>query len=504
MSYCLNSACSVPQNLDHHRFCQSCGSKLWLKDRYQAIKLIGQGGFGKTFLAIDHDKPRKPYCVIKQFFPQLNDSLDIQKAAELFAQEAIRLDELGKHPQIPALLAYFIQEDQQQYLVQEYIAGQNLEQELKNRGVFNQPEIQQLLVDLLPILEFIHQSQVIHRDIKPENIIRREQDNKLVLVDFGAAKAVTSLNRSVTGTVIGSAEYMAPEQLNGKAINASDLYSLGVTCLYLLTGVSPSELFDSGEHEWIWQKYLDNNPVSDNLEKIINRMINFGTKKRYQSAKEILEDLGIDFSLSMEQKLTSTSEPIIYMVSSPDLKSAKNVDYTELRNLLKDGNWKGADQETGRVMCQVADRIDEKYLAEEDIDRFPCEDMRTINQLWNYYSNGKFGFAVQAKIYRSFNGKRKIDKEIWQKFCESIGWRAGEGGKAHWFSYSNVEFSIDAPIGHLPTHGFVLYPGWENGDGWNHNISSQGLCGVLFSRASFVFFFSLSGSLETGKNEETK
>jgi hypothetical protein len=192
------------------------------------------------------------------------------------------------------------------------------------------------------------------------------------------------------------------------------------------------------------------------------------------------------------------------MVSSSDLKSAKNVDYTKLRNLLKDGNWKGADQETGKVMCQVADRIDEKYLAEEDIDKFPCEDMRTINQLWNYYSNGKFGFAVQAEIYRSFNGKRKIDKEIWPKFCERIGWRTGEGDKAHWFGYNDIEFSIDAPIGHLPSPSFVLYGGWVNGAGWNYHISGQGLCGVLFSRASFAFFFSLSGSLETGKNEETK
>ena len=247
MNKCLNPDC-LAVNLESHRFCQQCGQKLWLKDRYQALKLIGQGGFGKTFLAIDHDKPSKPQCVIKQFFPQGQGTGGLQKAAELFAEEAKRLDELGKHSQIPELLAYFIHEDQRQYLVQEYIAGQNLEQELKSQGNFTQDKIRALLLDLLPVLDFIHQRQVIHRDIKPENIIRRAQDNKLVLVDFGAAKAVTPVNRSVTGTIIGSAEYVAPEQMNGKAVNASDLYSLGVTCLYLLTGISPFDLFDGGEH----------------------------------------------------------------------------------------------------------------------------------------------------------------------------------------------------------------------------------------------------------------
>jgi serine/threonine protein kinase len=114
------------------------------------------------------------------------------------------------------------------------------------------------------------------------------QDNKLVLVDFRAAKVVTPVNRSVTGTMIGSAEYVAPEQMNGKAVNASDLYSLGVTCLYLLTGVSPFDLFDVGEHEWIWRDYLVDNLISDDLGNILDKLVIFGTKKRYQSVDEVL------------------------------------------------------------------------------------------------------------------------------------------------------------------------------------------------------------------------
>jgi hypothetical protein len=326
MNQCLNPDC-LAQNPENHRFCQKCGSSLLLRNRYQALKLIGQGGFGKTFLAIDHDKPKKPYCVIKQFFLQSQGTEETEKAAELFAQEALRLDELGKHSQIPELLAYFIHDDQRQYLVQEYIPGQNLEQELKSQGNFNEAKIQQLLEDLLPVLDFIHQHQVIHRDIKPENIIRRERDNKLVVVDFGAAKAVTSLNRSVTGTMIGSAEYVAPEQMNGKPVNASDLYSLGVTCLYLLTGVSPFELFDSGDHEWVWRQYLVNNFVNDNLGNILDKLVTFGTKKRYPSVGEVLQDLN-------QKPIAINNVPI--QISSQTKRNKGRSGYVDYNNQLLD------------------------------------------------------------------------------------------------------------------------------------------------------------------------
>ncbi|MGL5508035.1 MAG: protein kinase domain-containing protein [Microcoleaceae cyanobacterium] len=204
-SICLNKDCATV-NAQDNKFCAKCGEKLLLKDRYQALELIGQGGFGRTFLARDLDKPSQSFCVIKQFFPTAQGTDNIAKAAQLFAKEAIHLEELGKHPQIPELFAYFVTEDQQEYLVQEYIAGKNLEDELKSQGVFDENKVKALLIDILNILKFVHEHQVIHRDIKPENIIRRNSDQKLVLVDFGASKQVaspTALN--VTGTVIGSA-----------------------------------------------------------------------------------------------------------------------------------------------------------------------------------------------------------------------------------------------------------------------------------------------------------
>ncbi|MGB3509111.1 MAG: bifunctional serine/threonine-protein kinase/formylglycine-generating enzyme family protein [Microcoleaceae cyanobacterium] len=285
MTQCLNPDCLKP-NSPETIFCQSCGEKLVLAERYRALKIIGQGGFGRTFQAVDEFKPSKPFCVIKQFFPQAQGTQTLEKAAELFAQEAERLDGLGRHPQIPELFAYFTQ-DNRQYLVQEFIDGQNLQQELEDSGAFNEGQILELLKSLLPVLEFIHSKQIIHRDIKPENIIRRKKDNQLVLVDFGAAKYATMTALGRTGTVIGSAWYIAPEQAVGKATFSSDIYSLGVTCIHLLTGVEPFNLFDVSEGEWVWRDYLQSK-VSDEVGEILDKMIVGATKKRLTNVGEIL------------------------------------------------------------------------------------------------------------------------------------------------------------------------------------------------------------------------
>lgn len=290
MSYCLNSHCQKPQNPISAVFCQTCGSKMLLADRYRALKLIGSGGFGRTFLAQDEYKPSKPRCAIKQFSATDLGASALKKAIELFHQEAKQLEKLGTHPQIPQLLAHF-EQDGRLYLVQEYIAGLTLAQELDQHGPFNETQIKALLNDLLPVLQFIHSHNIIHRDIKPENIIRRLHDNKLVLVDFGGAKHLTGTSLNRTGTSIGSAGYASPEQTFGKAVFASDIYSLAVTCIHLLTQISPFDLFDSREGEWVWRDYLVNNSVSPKLGQILDKMLQTAISRRYQTAKEVLENL---------------------------------------------------------------------------------------------------------------------------------------------------------------------------------------------------------------------
>lgn len=363
--------------------------------------------------------------MIKQFLPQAQGTENVEKAAELFAQEAERLELLGKHSQIPELYAYFTV-DSRQYLVQEFIQGKTLQQELKNHGVLNESQIRELLIDLLSVLQFVHNNNVIHRDIKPENIIRREADKKLVLVDFGAAKVIPQTQRrTVIGTIIGSAEYCAQEQAAGKPKLASDLYSLGVVCLHLLTQMSPFDLYDVMEMEWVWRDCLNGNFVSDELGKVLDSLVEQKPKQRYQKVEDVLADLGLgNSSVSVTQE--NQKSPQNYVSNHVPLVSARGVNYEKLRDLLAAGKWQEADQETANCMLKVARREKEGWLRVEDIDNFPCEDLRTIDQLWVKYSNGKFGFSVQKQIYQSLGGTRQYDSKVWEAFCDTVGWRQGE------------------------------------------------------------------------------
>lgn len=245
--YCLNPNCLQRENAIAKDNCASCGWSLLLADRYRPLRPIGQGSFGRTYLAVDEHLPSKPYCVIKQFLIENSAT-----AAKLFEEEAERLKTLGSHPQIPSLIDY-VEQQEQRYIVQEYIAGQNLEQELVASGAKSEEQVRQMLLNILPVLSFVHRNHVIHRDIKPENIIRRDRDRELVLVDFGAAKYATGTALAHTGTTIGTAAYVAPEQVAGKATFASDLYSLGVTCIHLLTEIEPFDLYSTSEDRWVWR-----------------------------------------------------------------------------------------------------------------------------------------------------------------------------------------------------------------------------------------------------------
>jgi WD40 repeat protein len=314
MSYCLNPDCSRPQNPPQSNFCRCCGDRLRLRDRYLAVQPIGQGGFGRTFKAIDEDKPTKPFCVIKQFFPQVEGATAAQKAAELFTQEAIVLERLN-YPNIPDLLAYFITPDGRQYLVQEFIDGQNLKTELEGQGAFSAAQIRELLLSILPTLGYIHQLGFIHRDLKPDNIIRRTDNRKLYLVDFGAAKVNATARSQIPGTTIGTPEFMSPEQGWGRAFPSSDLYSLGVTCLNLLTGVSPFTLYDAeGQWNWIDNLTVDIDPQ---LTEILDKLIQPRPIDRYPNAQAVIDALQgnldvyiADETITIDRDRDSPANPI--------------------------------------------------------------------------------------------------------------------------------------------------------------------------------------------------
>ncbi len=310
MTYCLNPGCQQPQNPDDAEFCQSCGAKLvsLLRGRYRVLHPIGQGGFGRTYLAVDEDR-LKTRCVIKQFSPQLQGTRAMEKAMQLFDQEAMRLHELGEHPHIPTLLAYF-EHDNRLYLVQQFVEGQTLAQEVQHEGSFPEQKIREVLVGLLPTLKFVHDHQVIHRDITPANIIRRKLDNRLVLIDFGVSKLLTTGTTAQPGTKIGTEGYAPMEQLrSGRAYPASDLYSLGATCLYLMTLVKPEDLYDPLTGAWRWREHLAKKGmgISDPLGYILDKLLKDLVNERYQTADEVMRDLRRALAIPPLQGAAETS-----------------------------------------------------------------------------------------------------------------------------------------------------------------------------------------------------
>jgi serine/threonine protein kinase len=297
MICCLNPSCQNPPCVDGAKFCTNCGTALLiLENRYQPLKSIGRGGFGKTYLAADIKKFAEQ-CVIKQFAPRSGDDSETEK--NRFQAEAKQLQRLGEHPQIPALMAFFT-EGSYLYFVQQYVDGKNLAEEVDEHGLYDETKVRDFLQDLLGILQVVHEQGIVHRDIKPYNIMRRQSDQKLVLIDFGISKQVEV--NAATGTSIGSLGYSPLEQVwGGKAYPASDLYSLGVTAFYLMSGIPPHQILvrlmeetsPEQAHNWVkqWRNYIQH-PVSDKLGLVLDKLLQVDHKQRYQSATEVLQALG--------------------------------------------------------------------------------------------------------------------------------------------------------------------------------------------------------------------
>jgi formylglycine-generating enzyme required for sulfatase activity len=292
MICCINPNCEKPENPDGHTYCIDCGVKLIpiLRSRFRMIGFLGKGGFGRTYLAEDIDKLNQR-CVVKQLVPDIQGTWAINKAVELFQQEARQLQQLGQHPQIPSLDAYF-EQDKYLYLVQQFVDGDNLLKFFQNQGIWQESQVKQLLLELLPVLKFIHEQKIIHRDIKPDNIMRRRSDGVLMLIDFGVSKQLSGTVMSRLGTQIGTPGYSPFEQMKGgEAYPASDLFSLGATAFHLLTGLYPFSLWVEHGYSWTanWQQHLKI-PIDKGLVLILSKLLAKDIQRRYQSAEEVLKD----------------------------------------------------------------------------------------------------------------------------------------------------------------------------------------------------------------------
>lgn len=264
--------------------------------RYQVIRRLGSGGFSRTFLVSDLHLPNHPKCVIKQLKVQDKDTGTLDMARRLFDTEARVLYQLGSHPQIPTLLAHF-EESQEFYLAQEYIEGSRLNSQVEEGKPWSETRVVLLLQEILEILAFVHRQQVIHRDVKPSNLIRRHRDGKIVLIDFGAVKQVTSspLVDAETGATnltvaIGTHGYMPNEQYAGKPRFSSDVYAVGMLGIRALTGIHPQKLGeDPVTCELAWHGHAAF--VSSALTEVLDTMVRYDFRDRYPTAQEALEAL---------------------------------------------------------------------------------------------------------------------------------------------------------------------------------------------------------------------
>ncbi len=294
-----------------------------INHRYQVIRPLGEGGFGHAYLAEDTQMPSRRKCVVKQLKPITTSAEVYQVVQDRFQREAAILEQLGEnHPQIPRLHAYF-SEDQKFYLVQEWIEGETLE----NIAVpMSESAVVDLMVSLLPVLDFIHRQGIIHRDLKPDNIILRSGTRQPVLIDFGAVRetmgtVMNSRNHPTSSIVIGTPGFMASEQAAGRPIPSSDLYSLGLTAIFLLTGQMPQAFTSDVETgELVWQQAASH--VSAGLLAVIDQAIRSHPRDRYPTAPAMLSALnsrsGVTVAASAPPPLTgSTPAPAVLPVAQP-------------------------------------------------------------------------------------------------------------------------------------------------------------------------------------------
>nr|WP_242018381.1 serine/threonine-protein kinase [Pseudanabaena sp. FACHB-1998] len=264
---------------------------LLLGGRYIVESPIARGGFGATFLARDRYTPAMKRCVVKLLQPIGLSGSQMVIAKQMFEREATVLEDLGTHPQIPDLLAYFeVQSGQDEffYLVQEFVDGFTLEQIVEQHGAIAEADVIELMQSLLPVLTFIHEKGSIHRDIKPANIMVRKSDQSYFLLDFGAVKQVAAA-QGQKSTGIFTPGYGAPEQMRGDTVFPStDLYAFAVTCLFLLTGKEPEELFDVNYNQWRWESFIK---LSPNFDAILHKMLETAPSDRFNSAASVIQAL---------------------------------------------------------------------------------------------------------------------------------------------------------------------------------------------------------------------
>ncbi|MDB9496304.1 serine/threonine-protein kinase [Spirulina major CS-329] len=388
-------------------------------DRYSIVKKIGQGGFGITYLAQDQQGQQVVIKTLKDEIMTNPDYADYRdKYLRDFKDEALSLA-VCRHPHIVQIENVFNHQGLP-CIVMEYIPGLDLGQRLRQHGKLSEADAVRYVQQVGAGLAVIHQKGRLHRDIKPQNIMVRANRDEAVLIDFGVAREFLP-DVTQTQTAILTPGFAPIEQYDEQARRGefTDVYALAATLSALVTGASPPPSF----------------------MRVINDR--FQVPQNCSAAVRAAIEQGMAIPPEDRPK-TVTAWLLLLQPSTPRLQVPAR--YQRLAELLKAGDWRGADQETSKQMLVVANRTEESWLDVKSIDNFPCEDLRAIDQLWVHYSKGRFGFSVQKRIYQALGGTRQYDEQVWEAFGDAVGWRNGKS----WLYYKDVTFNTRAQEGHLP------------------------------------------------------
>ena len=396
-----------------------------LAGHYHIVKHLGGGGFGQTFLARDNHLPGNPLCVVKQLQPIVSNQAMLEVAKRLFEREAQTLYQLGNHNQIPRLLAHF-EENEEFYLVQEFIPGQSLEQEILRGKQLSEAEVIAMLRDILEVLSFVHQQQVIHRDIKPANLIRRSLDSKIVLIDFGAVKQVrnptaASQGQSSLTVAIGSPGYMPSEQLAGKPHFSSDIYAVGMMCLQALTGLSPGtkEIPTDARGEFCCAVCPNIPPLSPDFAAILDKMVRYDYRQRYGNAKQALAALE---QLNSQGRLISSNTPTTPMSSPSPLPSPQNQQSLPGNSAPESHNLPTPTQLNSQLVSKPVTPVQKNPDTETPLSRQEYRNRQILlNKVKNYWVKGVLETSLhgRALIELGLEERREAVERPWGLMWES-------------------------------------------------------------------------------------
>ncbi len=394
------------------------GQKLQ-RGKYTIEKLLGQGGFGITYLV--RDKQDNPLA-IKTLNDYLQRQYDFAKFEQDFLNEALRLAKFP-HPHI-VRVDEVIQEDERWCMVMEYIDGVNLAHRVWYQGVLPESEALRYMQQIGDALTLIHNNGLLHRDIKPLNIMLRSDRPEVVLIDFGIAREFTP-NLTQTHTQSLSDGFAPIEQYDWRAKRGAytDVYALAATLYALLTGEMPmpSPVRAYGTALETPQKL--NPKISDRTNQAILK----------------------GMALKPEERPQSVSEWLALLLGSKVKPGLSPADYVKLRELLAAGKWQDADKETAALMLKASGR--EGWLRVADIEAFPRQELQIIDKIWREYSCDRFGLSVQKQIWQSIADIHKSEWKAWCCFGDRVGWRL----KGNWLAHSTLNFTLQAPEGELPS-----------------------------------------------------